>query len=104
MKYLFGVIALVILVTLLCIVIAYFVHRTRVQPPVAENNQATNSDENNFVEIYEIDITYEEIDEDHSASTATERPAPGEPNDDHIYAEVNEVFVQENAQHNQTRF
>ena len=84
---------------ILCIVIAYLVHRIRVKPPIAEEKQTRTMDENGLRNIYDVDSNYEEIDDDHSTYTALQRPAPGESSEDHVYAHLNQAL--NNIQKNQ---
>ena len=92
-KYLFGISGLGALLVISCIVIACCIRRTRVKPPIAEEIQKTRSEVNNSAaEIYEIPFSRDERDNDLSAFTDLQPPVPGEPNEDHDYAHLNQAL------------
>ncbi len=74
-------------------IIAYFVYQTRFKPPNSEAKQETTNDENNSRHIYDTPVTSnEQANNEQSPYAALKRPGPGEVNDDHVYAHLNQVL------------
>ena len=91
-KYLAGIIVLAILLVISLVIIAYFVYQTRLKSPSTVAKQETTNDEGNSRHIYDIPVTNnEQADDEESTYTALKRPGPGEVDDGHVYAHLNEV-------------
>ena len=68
-------------------------YQTRLKSSSTEPKPETTNDENNSRHIYEIpDTNNEQADNEQSTYTALKRPGPGEVDDDHVYAHLNQVL------------
>ena len=77
-----------ILLVISLVIIAYFVYQTRLKSP----KQETTNDENRSRHIYDIPETNnEQANNEQSAYAALKRPGPGEVDDGHVYAHLNQV-------------
>ena len=76
------------------VVSAYFVYQTRLKSSSTEAKPETTNSENNPRHIYDdtADGNYEQVDDEQSTYTALKRPGPGEKDDDHVYAHLNQVL------------
>ncbi len=73
------------------VIIAYFVYQSRFKPPSTEAKPA--NDESNSRDIYNIPVTNnEQANNEQSICTALKRPGPGEVDDGHVYAHLNQVL------------
>ena len=88
-----GIIVFAVLLVISLVIITYFVRRTRPKSPDTEAKPETNNDETNPRHIYDIpDTNNEQVDDEQSTYTALKRPAPGEEDDGHGYAHLNQVL------------
>ncbi len=92
-KYLAGIIVLAILLVISLVITAYFVYQTRFKSSSTEPKPETTNDENNPRHNYEIPVSKnEQVDDEQSTYTALKRPGPGEVDDGHVYAHLNQVL------------
>ena len=75
------------------VIVAYFVYQTRFKPLSTGGKQETTTDENNSRHIYDTPVTNnEQANNEQSIYTALKRPGPGEVDDGHVYAHLNQVL------------
>ena len=75
------------------VIVAYFVYQTRFKPPRTKVKQEPTNDENNSRHIYDTPVTNnEQANNEQSTYAALKRPGPGEVDDDHVYAHLNQVL------------
>ncbi len=92
-SYLAGIIVLVILLVISFVIIAYFVYQTRLKSPSTDAKPETANDENNSRHIYDTPVTNnEQENNEQSTYAALKRPGPGEVDDGHVYAHLNQVL------------
>ena len=84
---------LVILLVISCVAIAYLIYQLQFKSPNTEAKPETTNDGNNSRNIYDMPANnYENVENDNSTYTALQRPAPGQPSDDHVYAHLNQAL------------
>ena len=92
-KHLAAIIVLAILLVISLVIIAYFVYQTRLKSSSTEPKPETTNDENNSQHIYDTPVTNnEQANNEQSTYAALKRPGPGEVDDDHVYAHLNQVL------------
>ena len=92
-SYLAGIIVLVLLLVISLVIIAYFVYQTRLKSPSTGGKQETTNDESNSRHIYDTPVTNnEQANNEQSTYAALKRPDPGEVDDGHVYAHLNQVL------------
>ena len=101
-KYLSGIIVLAILLVISLAVIAYSVYQTRCKSSSTEPKPETTNDEKNPRHIYAdtADGSYELAGNEQSKYTALNKP--GEVEDGHVYADLNEVLQNVYENHGET--
>ena len=88
---------MVILLVISCAVIAYLIYQNRLKSSNNEPKPEATNDQTNSRHIYDMPLNnYEVSEDDNSTYTALQRPAPGEPSDEHVYGHLNQPL--KNAQ------
>ena len=88
---------LVILLVISCAANVYLIYQNRVKSSNNEPKPEATNDQTNSRHISDMHFNkYEVSEDDHSTYTALQRPAPGEPSDEHVYGHLNQPL--KNAQ------
>ena len=94
---------LVILLVISCATIAYLIYQIGFKSPSAGAKPETTNEENDSRDIYDVPANnYENVEDDNSTYTVLQRPAPGQPSDDHVYAHLNQELKDVQTNQGQT--